>query len=78
MKIVPMKEKPNTDAVEVLENMIERVKSGEIKAIAISCVTKDGGITGETSSGDNDFLLWAALMHSTNLFYDSILEANSD
>ena len=78
MHIVPMKEKPNSDAIEVLENMIERVKSGEIKAVAISCITKDNGITGEISAGDNDILLWAAIEHSARSFYKDVVIGQSD
>ena len=65
-----MAPKLNEDAIDLLEVMIERVKSGEIAAVAIATVNKNGGIGGDISKGKNSVALWAALQYVANYFYE--------
>lgn len=61
MKLVPLKPRTNSDAVEVLEEIMERVKAGEIKAVSIAYVTSDHGVSGDISSGDDNLMMLAAI-----------------
>lgn len=63
----------NQDAIELIESMIPRIKSGEIKAIGIAWVDKDGSIGGDSSKGDNKISLWASLEHNAREFYNQIV-----
>lgn len=63
----------NSDALELIESMISRVKSGEITAIGISWVNKDGSIGGDTSSGTQNITLWASLEHNAREFYNNLV-----
>lgn len=69
MSVVEIKREPNSDAIQMLTDAIERVKSGEIKSIGLSWVTKDGSIGGDISQGDSNLLMWSALNHSEREFY---------
>lgn len=69
MKVVQIKSTVNGSAIEVLEETIERVKSGEITEVGIAFVTKEGSLGGRFSSGDKQITMWAALMHATKEFY---------
>jgi len=60
-KVVPLKPRQNSDAVEVLESVMKQVKSGKIRAIAISWVRPDGTIGGDISHGDNNFFMVASV-----------------
>ncbi len=73
-KIAKIKAEVNKNAVEVLEAALVRVKSGEITAIGLSWVTSDLGIGCSSSSGPDNFKMWASLEHSAREFYvDNIL-----
>ena len=72
-KIKETKTSINHDAIRMLEEAIELVKSGEVVSIAASWVTYDNGIGGDTSSGKDKVLLWAALEHSAKQFYKDIV-----
>jgi len=63
MKIVPIKATRNEDAVEVLEGVLKRVKSGEIEAVTIVWVGRapDNCIGGVTSGGAEKWNMLAAL-----------------
>jgi hypothetical protein len=63
----------NKDAIDVLEKALERVKKGEIASVAVSWVTTDQSIGGDTSEGPNQIMLYASLQHSTNCFYNEYL-----
>jgi len=75
MKIVPLKAKPNADDIEMLEEAIKEVKEGNITAMGISWVTKDGSIGGDVSASNNGLLMWASLEHNAKSFYTDILLA---
>lgn len=69
----PVNIKANLDAVEVLEQALERAKKGEIAAVAVTWVTKENSIDGEFSKGDNQIMMWAAMMHCTQEFYEGVV-----
>ena len=43
-KVSELRRKANIDAIEILEDALKDVKSGEIESIAISWVNKDGAL----------------------------------
>lgn len=63
----------NKSALEVLEECIARVKSGEVVAVSIAEITKDMGISGDSSAGPNAFLMWSSLQHCTNEHYRNVI-----
>lgn len=73
MKIVEIKPSSNRDAIELMEETLEKIKSGEITSIALSWVTKDGSISGDISSGDTALLLWSAIRHTEISFYNDVI-----
>lgn len=73
MKIVPLEKQENKDAVDLLEETIERVKSGEIRAVTVVWVTNTG-IGGDTSSGENQILMYAALEHQAKVFHQTFIQ----
>jgi hypothetical protein len=73
MKVIPLKKQPNKDAVEMLENVIERVRSGEVTAVGLAYTTKGGSIGGDVSEGDDNFLMWASIEHLARTFYKDIV-----
>jgi len=72
MKLVGEKPHINNDAADVLESVLERVKSGEIQAVAVSWV-EGNAIDGDCSSGDNNIMLWAAIEHTARSFYEDVI-----
>ena len=73
MKVVPIKIKVNEDAIGMLKETLERVKSGELKSISIGWVLNDGAIGGNVSAGDDNMLMWAALEHLARSFYNNVI-----
>ena len=73
MDIVPVEKLVNKSAIETLDEMRVLVESGEVVAIAIATVTKDGGISGDVSSGPNQILMWSSLQHMTNTHYEKMI-----
>lgn len=79
MKLIKLEDKRkdvkvvNDDALRLIESMIPRIKSGEIAAIGISWVDKDGSIGGDTSSGDKNISMFASLEHNARQFYHELL-----
>lgn len=73
IKIVREIHGPNNDAIDVLKKALERVESGELKAVALSWVDKDDGIGGDVSSSNNAFIMWASLEHSARQFYNNVI-----
>lgn len=61
MKIVTLNPGQNKDAIEILEEALRRVKKGELTAVSLSWVTKDGRICGEISSGKNQLLMLTSI-----------------
>lgn len=59
---------PNKEAIEILEDALEKVKSGEYSSIHVAWVTKDTGIGGTFSSGTN-FLMWASIENAARSYY---------
>ena len=84
MKLIKLEDKReqvdaiNEDALQLIESMITRIKSGEIAAVGISWVNKDGAIGGDTSSGCQNITLWASLEHNAREFYNSMLQDNEE
>lgn len=74
MKIVPFTPNQNKDAIEVLETALERVKSGEIKSVSISWVTKEGYICGDISSGDNQLTMLASMENTLWSFKQMVFD----
>lgn len=73
MNIVKIRPSKNKDAIELMEEALEMVKSGEITSIALSWVTKDGGIGGDFSAGNDPILQWSSLRHCEMSFYKDII-----
>jgi len=73
MKLVNIEKSENKDAIEMLEEVIEKVKSKNITAVGVSWVTSRGSIGGDMSSGDNNIMMWASLQHNANSFYNDII-----
>jgi len=69
VKIVPSEIRPNQDAVEMLEGIIERVKAGDISCVGLAYTTKEGSVGGDISEGNDNFLMWASLEHLAREFY---------
>jgi hypothetical protein len=69
MKVVPLKIQPNQDAIKMLENTIERIRSGEITAVGMAYTTSEGSIGGDVSTGNDNFLMWASMEHLSRTFY---------
>lgn len=73
MEIVSLTQQPNKDAIELLEETIERIKSGEIESVAISWTTKNG-MDNASSAGPNQILLWASIYHHSICFYEDVIK----
>lgn len=73
MEIVKIKASTNKAAIELMEETLEKIKSGEITSIALSWVTKDGCISGDISSGETALLQWAAIRHTEISFYNDVI-----
>ena len=74
VSITPKEVQSNQDAIEILESMIERVKSGEVDTVALAYTTSENSIGGDVSKGNNNFLTWASLEHLARTFYtDAVL-----
>jgi len=71
--IVDIKKKVNGDAESMCKEVLEAIQRGDIRQICFSYVTKDGGISGDFSAGDNAVLMWAALSHCEREFYREFL-----
>lgn len=61
--------KINENALDILKEIKEKVKSGEITSMGVAYVTRGGGIAGLVSESDNCILQWAALEHVARDFY---------
>lgn len=72
MEVVTLRPSLNKDAVEVLENALERVKSGDIKAVSISWVTKNGNVCGDISSGENQLLMLVSMENTLWSFKEKV------
>lgn len=44
-KVYPMEWAPNQEAIYLIEDLLERCKSGEVKDVAIACVLQDRSVT---------------------------------
>ena len=73
MKLVTINQSSNEDAIIMMEEIIEQIKSGDITSIALAWVNKDGSISGDVSSGNNSILLWSAMIHAERSFYDNVV-----
>lgn len=69
LKVVPISNLINKNAVEVLEEALAMAKSGEISQCAMCWVMPDETISGRYSSGDRNITMWAALSHCEREFY---------
>lgn len=74
VSIVDLKKSTNKDAEALLRDVSERIASGDINAIAVSWVTSSGSIGGDISSGENKFMMWAAMEHCARSFYTDSIE----
>ena len=68
LNVVPFQVKQNLDAVELLEDMLEQVKSGSITAVAVSYVRPNGTIGGDISEGENNFYTLASIQNTLRTF----------
>jgi hypothetical protein len=50
------KNAPNAEIIKILEEWLDRAKSGELAAVAIAGARSDGGQTTEFNSGTNSHL----------------------
>ena len=69
MKVVEIDRKPNADAIGILEDVLDRVRCGDIVGVSISWLTKEPSIGGVISEGPNKISLWAAMEHTSRSFY---------
>ena len=72
--IKEIKKPINKGAIDVLKETVALVEKGDVVDLSIAWVTKDGGIGGIKSGGDNQILMWASLEHSTKQFYKDYVE----
>lgn len=63
----------NDAVVAILENMLERAKSGEVVSIAISGYTADDGIVSVFHSGNHLFALLGAIDYCKLRVLDAIV-----
>jgi len=65
---------PNRSAIEALEEALEKAKSGEIQAVAISGYLENGNLYQEISSCNPSASvhLYAAVIHTEKFLYNSI------
>ena len=73
MQIVPIKQEINSDAIEMLKDAIARLESGELVQVSIAWIGANGVISGEISSGNNNFLSWCALAHMERSAYRQLI-----
>ena len=69
MKVIPIGKSENKNAIQFLEETIDKVRAGTITAVAISWVESDNSIGGDVSNGGNQILMWAAMEHAAKSFY---------
>lgn len=72
MTVISFNPNENKDAVEVLEEALRRVKSGDIASVSVSWVTKSGNVCGDISSGENQLLMMASMENTLWSFKDII------
>jgi len=66
--IKPIGVRVNEDAIEVLEGIVESIKSGSINGIAV-CYTENDSIGWVASDTPNDLKLWTAMCSMERSFY---------
>ena len=76
IKVVREIIQPNDDAAKMLKDALERIESGELVAVGISWITRDGSIGGDVSSGPNNILMWASLEHNARSFYKDCVDVD--
>jgi len=74
MTIINFNPNANRDAVEVLEAALKRVKSGDIKSVSVSWITKNDTVCGDISSGDNQLLMLASMENTLWSFKGMVFE----
>lgn len=74
MTIIRFNPNENKDAVEVLEEALKCVKSGDIKSVSISWVTKNDTVCGDISSGDNQLLMLASMENTLWSFKNMVFD----
>lgn len=72
MSIIRFNPHENKDAVEVLEEALRRVKSGDIKSVSVSWVTKDDTVCGDISSGKHQLLMIASMENTLWSFKERV------
>lgn len=75
--IEEIKPQPNADAIEMLEDALQKAKAGEIVAVSVAWVTPGSTIGSEYSSTQSAFLLWASLEHATKSYYADVITDNN-
>ena len=76
--IVKIQRRTNKDAIEMLEEFIVEIKSGEITDVAIAYVTSRNTIGFEASLGKKHFLMSAALSMSERTFNREVIDSLPD
>ena len=64
----------NSNAIELLEELLVEVKAGNISSIACCYITKDKDTGGAISEGEDTLLMWAGMMHMERNFYDGFIK----
>lgn len=72
IKVVPMPVRQNVSAISILEDALEMAKEGDIEAVSIAYVTKDGSLGGDVSSGRDKFYLLLAMRYVFQYFEKSV------
>jgi len=67
---------PNRSAIEALEEALEKAKSGEIQAVAISGYLKDGNVYRDVSDCNSScsLQLYTAIAVTGQYFYNQIFD----
>lgn len=76
--IVPAADVARQDAIELLENVLEKARAGGIIAVAIACVAPSGGSTRAISESDDLGRLLGAVTLLRRFVEDEILERSTD
>ena len=63
----------NHDALRIIKDVITRINSGEVKAVAIAWVDDKGSIGGNVSEGENQISMWASMENLAKQFHSDIL-----
>lgn len=68
----------NQNAVEALEEALEKAKTGEVIGVSITWLDKEKSMGGIYSAGENNIMMWAAMEHTCREFYKLFVIEDND